>query len=184
MIDDPVGAQHILLLCSATDIVDNEGLSSAVFVIRADADVVEVGSGEFPYDDVTGAKGIAHPVPACREIGLDIFDPSVVDVGVEAVGIVEPFVEGGVGFFVFVYPLLQIDPKPPQGAHHDIGTDPFGDRDIPTGVFQTHIRWIIRHRPAHLSPRCIDEAINCPRHRKCYGQHEAYVYLLHDNTPR
>ena len=151
MINDTVGTEHIFLLGTGSDIVDDERFTVGIAMIGADTDVVEMGAGEFPDDDITRQKYSPHPVAACGEIGLQVFDPTVVDIGVEAVGVVEPIVETGVVFFVLIDPLLHVDPYTPQCPHDHIGADSSGNGNIPAGVFEQHIRRIVGKRFAHLA---------------------------------
>ena len=112
--------------------------------------MVEVGSRKLPYNDISGLEVIFDTVASGCEVGLDIFDPSVVDIGVESVGVVEPLEKLWVRFFVAVDTLLQVDIQSTQGTYHHIGADTLGEWYVTTGEFEFGIRRVIGKCFAYL----------------------------------
>jgi hypothetical protein len=86
MIYDLILSEYILFLGTCTDIVDHKGLSVAIETVGADTDMIKVATGQFPDNDISGLKCTLDAIPSGCKVSLDVFDPSVIDVGIESVG--------------------------------------------------------------------------------------------------
>ena len=83
-----------------------------------DADVVGALAADFPPYDVAGLDGLVSgndfPIRVVGEVGADVGDAAVIDVGVGRLAVF---------LAVLVDLLLKVKAAAAQGADHDVGTD-------------------------------------------------------------
>lgn len=110
-----------------------------------DADVVGALAADLPPDDVAGLDGLVRgddlPVGVVGQVGADVGDAPVVDVGVGR------FVRA---LSVLVDFLLQIQSAAAQGADHDVGADARRLGNIPHGEVDVDICGVVVHKVVEL----------------------------------
>ena len=145
------------VLPQAVDAVEGEGAGGGVGpdavadvvhdapIGDGDADVVGALAADLPPDDVAGLDGLVRgddlPVGVVGQVGADVGDAPVVDVGVGR------FVRT---LSVLVDFLLQIQSAAAQGADHDVGADACRLRNIPHGEVDVDICGVVVHKVVEL----------------------------------